>query len=159
MPRLTSTDDLANLNRALDHLDNLTRQVTTLQKQIQQVHTSAKNDNTQAQQATANNLVFTWTGGTTTMSWTTGFLKVKGSENFPVIAGSRVLSPSTFYWAVWNPVHKVMAFVQDVNTVMNNLNNIIIAQVFTGTGGQTGTAGGGGSEAQSGISGGRYKNF
>jgi hypothetical protein len=93
-----------------------------------------------------NNIVFTWAGSTSTLSWTAGFVKDQKGRFLPIPAGNAVLNPSTTYWAAWNPVHQTMSFQTSLGAFKGIKNLIVICSVFTGTTAQSGTAGGGGSD-------------
>lgn len=107
-----------------------------------------------------NNITFTWTGGTLTVSWAAGYVKDHHNHFLPIPAGSRALSASTFYWAGWNPFHRTMSFQTSLAGFKSNSNILILSQFKTGTGAQTGTAGGGGSDpGGDGLNGRLYINF
>lgn len=174
--RITNEADKAQLNAALQRIDSLRKIVIDMQQQMGAMkHLLESIDVTHAP-ATTNNLVFTWTGGTTTLSWANGFLQDKNAtankivgqhlatapgivHNHQVIAGSMHLTASTFYWLAWNPTHQEMVASTDAGKLFQNPGNLIICQIFTGTGGQTGVAGGGGSTGGTELSGAKYKNF
>lgn len=176
MPRI-ATLSLDQINRQIDNIDILQKQIADLQQKLSHVGQTANiSDPTHAPQTT-NNLTFTWTGGSQVLSWLQGYIKdknwaaqttsnpavissAKGQQHtYTVPAGSLSLAPSTYYWLGWDPAHQIMLATQDVSTLHGNRNAHVICQVFTGTGGQTGTAGGGGSTGGVDLSGARYKNF
>lgn len=160
MPRISSETDLREINRQLE-------QITTVRKQLESLSQKVGNQSAQLKQvdivhapATTNNLLFTWTGSTLTLSWPAGSVRDKNGANRPVAAGSiGNLTASTYYWLSWNPVHQVMSAQISAESSLENPGNIVICQLFTGTAGQTGTAGGGKSSGHSDLSGSRYKLF
>lgn len=144
------------LNRELQRLDQHASQITELQAQVAQLvqHTSEIRDTRQV--ISQNNLVFTWTGGTLTLSWPAGYIQDSSLRNWAIPAGSLVLLASSTYWLGWNPLQQHMASSTNLNTLLTGIsfgsprssagNNLIVCSVKTGTAGQTGTAGGGGSD-------------
>jgi hypothetical protein len=176
MPRIAQVD-LVQVNNQVSRIDQLEAQLKALQKQSSSVGQQTIVADSGHAPATSNNLNFTWTGGTTTLSWTPGYIKDKNwsvqttvrpaakssapgqKHMFPVTSGNLVLAPSTYYWIGWDYVHNVMRATTDASSLHNNYNVHIVCQLFTGTGGQTGTAGGGGSQGGVDLSGARYKNF
>lgn len=176
MPRIAQLS-LDQINRQLDTLDSVQKQLAAVQKQLANVGQQiVVTDPIHAVQTT-NNLSFTWTGGTLTLSWLAGYIKDKNWSAqaisnppfvssapgrvhfFAVPAGSLVLSASTYYWLGWDPDHQTMRATQDASTLHGDKDIQIICQLFTGTAGQTGPAGGGGSTGGVDLSGARYKNF
>lgn len=152
--------DLDQINRQLDGVDSLFHEVQNLKGQLASVHTNLRNVIATHSPATSNNVTFTWTGSTQTLSWPAGSVKDAKGINIPVLAGSLTsLSASTYYWLAWNKIHQQMVSSTNADTLLENINNTVICQVFTGTTGQTGTAGGGGSQSAVDLSGARYKNF
>lgn len=147
MIRFTDPIDIALLN-------SLSQQVETLQRQVQKLQSESKlqNEDIANLQDTAdilyqNTITFSWTGATGTISWNAGYVSDKQGNVIPIPAGSRAgLSASTAYWVAWNPVHQVMAFSTTLSTLIANKNNYTLAGYTTGTGAQTGTAGGGGTD-------------
>lgn len=176
MPRIAQVT-LDQINRQIDLLDNLHSQVKDLKQQLDFATQHVAISDPAHAPDTSNNLTFTWTGGSQQLSWPQGFLKdknwvaqttinpaVKSSAKgqvhiFPVPAGTLPLNPSTFYWLGWDPQHQKMLASTDASTLHGNYNVHIICQIFTGTAGQTGVAGGGGSNSGVDLSGARYKNF
>jgi hypothetical protein len=178
MPRI-STLSLDQVNRQIDQLDTVQKQVSNIQQQTsfleQQVSIS---DPIHAPQTT-NNLIFTWTGSTTTLSWPQGFIKdknwnvqtiaaptlkstSKGQQHlYTVKAGSLSLLASTPYWLGWDGVHQVMLANKDASKLHSVYNVHLICQITTGTAAQTGVAGGGGSSSvgSSDLSGAIYNTF
>jgi hypothetical protein len=168
---------LDQVNRQIDLLDTLRAQIGQLQTRLNNVGNQAIIADPIHAPQTTNNLTFTWTGGTTTLSWAKGWIKDKnwsaqtigvpafkssapGQQHiFAIPAGSLVLSASTTYWLGWDPSHQIMRATADASSLHGVKDIHIICQIFTGTAGQTGTAGGGGSTGGSDLSGSRYKNF
>lgn len=170
--------ELNQLNLQLDRIEELHKRLAAVENRIaKHSFIIAATDPLHAPQTT-NNIVFTWTGGTTTLSWTAGWIKDKNwnaqSLGTPAIssapgvqhiwsipAGSLTLTASTFYWLGWDPDKNTMRAEKDVSNLHGDRDIQIICQLFTGTGAQTGTAGGGGSSNANGsdLSGTRYKLF
>lgn len=162
MPKITKADDLVQLNRQFARLDLLHKQNSDLQQRVENLSSQVKQFDVVHAPQTTNDILFTWTGGTTTLSWPAGSVKNKNNQNVPVSAGTLTgLTASKYYWLAWNPIHKQMIAQLGVDGLLQNSNNIVICQVFTGGGGDTGVAGGGGSSNSGGsdLSGGRYKLF
>jgi len=160
MPRVTHTTDLREINRQLEELQTVKKQIDAVTKQIGNVGVQLNQLSIQHAPATTNNMLFTWTGATLTISWAAGSVRDKFGFNVPVPAGSIVnLVANTYYWMTWNKVHQVMTAQISANSAFENPGNIVICQIFTGTAGQTGTAGGGLSSGHSDLSGSRYKLF
>lgn len=159
MPRITDVKDLGQINRALEGIDKLQKQFGQLNDQLSSVNHQVKQLDTKHAAATTNNLTFTWTGSTHTLSWLAGSVKDRNNVNVPVLGGSLVVLASTFYWLAWNKIHQRMVAQIAADGLLQNQNNIVICQLFTGTAGQTGTAGGGASSGASDLSGARYKLF
>lgn len=177
MSKLTKVD-LSQLNKHIDRIDRLEKQVGDLQVLLKNVgHQITVADPTHSPQTT-NNLAFNWSGAGLTLSWAKGFIKDKnwnaqsakgipvkssapGSQHLWLVpAGSlSPLTASTFYWLAWDPVHQIMRFSTDASILHSNFNLLVVCQAFTGTAGQSGSAGGGGSNGGVDISGLRYKNF
>ena len=160
--RITKIEqDLPKLNRELARLDGHSQQLTNLQQQITtlriQLTEKARADGIPNQ----NNIIFVWTGSTTTVSWVAGFVKDHSGVFQPVPAGSRgSFTASTNYWAGWNPLHKSMSFVTSLGAFKGNPNILVICKFFTGTGAQSGNLGGGGTDTGSdGLNGKEYKLF
>jgi hypothetical protein len=176
--------ELTQLNPQLDKIDQLEKRLALLEEQHKQVaFQTAQLDYTHAR-PTVNNITFTWTGGSTTLSWLKGFIKDKNAlldtgrsfsqapsfktsggaipvinHNIPVLAGSLTLNASTYYWLGWDSTQNRMISATDVGQLFAHHNVQIVCQLFTGTAGQTGTAGGGGSQGGVDLSGARYKLF
>lgn len=175
MPRISAIE-INQLNREFDAFDQVKKQLSDMQRRLNNVaQTTAISDPIHAP-ATTNNLTFTWTGGSGTLSWNAGWLKDKnwraqttgspsvsaapGIQHIHTIpAGSAVLNVSSYYWLAWDPVHQQMRITQDASSLHGNFDVHNVCQVFTGTAGQSGTAGGGGSSGNSDLSGARYKLF
>lgn len=169
--RITNiSTDAAIVNKELQRLDlhqqqlsELTNRLSILEKHTQQIRDAR-------QILSINNLVFTWTGGTLTLSWPAGFVQDSSLRNWPVQAGSLVLIASTVYWLAWNPPQQKMVAATNLNTLtagghqgdINSPsgNNLIVCSLKLGSAGQTGVAGGGGSDTGgNGPSGKQYTNF
>lgn len=176
MPRI-STLSLDQVNRQLDTVDTLRNLVSQLQSDVSFLKHHVNVADPIHAPSTTNNLTFTWTGGTQTLSWLQGFIKDKNwsaqsipapnikssapgqQHSFTVPAGSLSLAPSTYYWLAWDVTHQIMRATPNVDTLHNNFDVHVICQIYTGTAGQTGSAGGGGSTGGVDLSGARYKNF
>lgn len=161
--RITDIDkDLPKLNDALKNLAVAQNDIAFLKLQNKQLLTLVNATTPEPQANFDSNAVFTWTGATLTLSWNNFSLRdTVSGKVVPVAAGSIAsLATSTYYWLAWNPVQHTMSH-NTVKSVLTNLPNlIIVAQVFTGTGGQSGAAGGGGaSPGNIDDAGLRYKNF
>lgn len=162
--------DIPRLNKELQKFDLHAQQISELQARIGQLESHIGQLRNTRQVLSSNNVTFTWTGGTLTLSWSNGYVQNNSLENFPVVAGSRVVSASTVYWAAWNPLQQSMVISSSLQTVLSGIvvgspdssagNNLVICSVKTGTAGQSGTAGGGGSDSGGvGPSGKQYVNF
>ena len=176
MPRIAAVT-LDQVNKQIDVIDSLQKQVGTLQIKLDNVGQSISIADPIHAPQTTNNITFTWTGSTRTLSWNAGYLKTKnwdaqtlarpafkstapGQQHvYAIPVGSLVLVASTYYWLGWDPFHQAMQATQDASVLHSDYNVHIISQVYTGTAGQTGSAGGGGSTGGIDLSGGRYKNF
>lgn len=162
MRKITSFKDVAVANKEIsDHLTSVQNQLSAALKKLDETNTRFENaTNSQLRNATTNDLVFTWTGSTGHVAWPGGSLKDTQGKIHVVPPSNLVLTPSTYYWMVWNPTHQKLQAVTGVdNPVYSNPNNYVICQIFTGTNVQSGTAGGGGSTSSRDLSGARYKNF
>lgn len=160
MPRITQVNDLAQLNRQFQRLDLLISEHAELKSRVEHVVTQVSQAALTHAQTTLNTVAFHWDGPTLTLSWADGSIKNKSGSNVPVVAGSLIgLVANKTYWLAWNSVHKKMAAQLGVDGLLQNPNNFVLCQVFTGTAGQTGSAGGGGANSASDLSGGRYKLF
>jgi hypothetical protein len=161
--RITGPGDIVIINSELKRLDLLqatindhAQQIANLTKHTLQIRDARAIPST-------NNLTFTWTGSTLTLSWLAGYIQDNSLKNYPVAAGSLVVAASTLYWLAWNPIQQTMAFNTNLQTLVSGLqlpqalatvgasdvaagNNLVICAVTTGTSGQSGTAGGGGSD-------------
>lgn len=159
MPRITELS-LSEVNRAFGQVDDLKKQIGTLKSQLQSVTQLTHQVSQTHQTATTNNLSFVWTGSTLTLSWAAGSVLDRNNVNVPVTAGAiSGLVANTYYWLAWNRVHQQMVAQVAADGLLQNPINIVICQVFTGTAGQTGVAGGGASSGNSDLSGARYKLF
>ena len=175
--RITGPGDIAIINSELKRLDLLQSQLADATSRIGELEKHTQQIRDTRGIPAVNNLVFTWTGGTLTLSWATGYVQDNSLNNYPVIAGSLVLVASTTYWLAWNPLHHKMAFNTSLISLLagpglaqadatvggSNVsygNNLVICSVYTGTSGQSGTAGGGGSDpGGTGPNGRSYKDF
>ena len=152
------TKDLSIVNKEFNRIDAHEARLTALEAQIGilNLHTQQIRDTRQV--VSLNNLVFTWTGSTTTLSWDAGYVQDSSLRNYPVPAGSKVLGASGTFWLAWNPKQGQMATATTLATLVSGGitssivtqnaagNNLIICSVLTGTSGQSGVAGGGGSD-------------
>jgi hypothetical protein len=177
--------ELNELNKELHKLEGLHNRLSKVEEGLSIAAFQSHQLDYVHGRPTFNNLVFTWTGGTTTLSWASGWIKDKNAvseignafsqspsygiksalipaitHNIPVPAGSITgLTASSYYWLGWDSSTSKMYALKDI-TKLYTLNNVqVVCQVFTGTAGQTGTAGGGGSQSGSDLSGARYKLF
>lgn len=151
--------DLVQLNKELEKLDAFHSRISQLEKHNASLQQRLDKVETHAA-PTSNNLVFSWTGSTGTISWVDGSVKDKDGNNVPVRSGALVgKSPSIYHWVAWNRVHQQMVAETDVNKLLSNKNNVVICQIFTGTSGQSGVAGGGGTNSTTELSGAKYKQF
>lgn len=160
MPRITKLT-LAEVNRALGHVDELKKQIGLLNDKLGAVTHQVKQLDVAHAPVTTNNVKFTWTGSTLTVSWTDGSIADRQGINVPVVAGSITgLTANQYYWMAWNKVHRVMTAQLSADVLLENPGNLVICKIFTGTAGQTGVAGGGGSSSnKSDLSGFQYKLF
>jgi hypothetical protein len=176
MPRI-ATLDLSQINRQIDIMDNLQNQFLDLQQKVANIGQTTNIADPIHAPSTTNNLIFTWTGSTGVLSWPQAFIKDKnwntqtvsrpakissapGQQHvYNVGAGNTVLSPNTYYWLGWDHGHQQMVAVTDVSSIHGNFNAHVICKIYTGTSGQTGVAGGGGSTGGVDLSGLTYKNF
>lgn len=162
MRRITSFQDVAVANKELsDQVTTLKNQLFDAVKQLQDTSTQFQSvTQSNLRTATTNDMVFTWAGGTTKISWPGGSLKDTEQKAHVIPAGNLTLVASTYYWMVWNKAHqKVVAVTSVDDPIYSNKDNYVICQIFTGAGAQSGVAGGGGSTSSRDLSGARYKNF
>jgi hypothetical protein len=176
MPRISELN-LNQINRQFDILDTVQSQIKDTQSAIENVKQSIDIADPIHAPITTNNINATWTGGTGVLSWPQAFIKdknwnaqtlaspaakssVKGQQHIHTIpAGSLVLQPSTYYWLGWDVSRQRMLALTDASQLHGNYNIHVLCQIYTGTVGQTGLAGGGGSNGGVDFSGARYKNF
>jgi hypothetical protein len=175
MPRIVKVD-LNQVNLQIDKIDNLVKRTGALEQAVGNAGFQIAALDYLHAPPTTNNLVFTWAGGTLTLSWPAGFIQDKNASaqtlvptklssapsiahTHAVVAGSKVLSASTWYWVGWDSVHQQLVFNSNAGILHQNFNVLIICQLFTGTAGQAGVAGGGGSRGGVDLSGISYKNF
>ena len=161
MPRITSTKDLSQVNKQVGITDALQKQIDVLTERFKRVNTMVDDISSTHIPSFLNTIVFTWTGATGTISWPAGSIINKGNINQPVTAGSIPgLLPNTYYWLAWNPRLLQMVVKVGVDQLLQIKGNTVICQVYTGTAGQTGIVGGGGSSSSgSDLTGARYKLF
>lgn len=169
--RITSPDDLGQLNRALQRIDKVEKNLQSSKAELFQVQKRVSTlDALHAPTPTTNNLVATWTGATGTISWPPASLQDKNAQalvnqpgsvhTVPVVSGAiHGLQPNTHYWLGWNKTQRQMTIGTDAHPILNQQDTVIICRLFTGTAIQSGVAGGGGSEAVRDLSGLTYKNF
>src|SRR6266403_5267582 len=99
MPRVTSTTDLREINRQLEDLQTVKKQLGLLTQQLGSVGVQLKQIDIIHAPSTTNNMLFTWTGSTLTLSWPAGSVRDKNGINVPVLAGSiGNLIANTYYW-------------------------------------------------------------
>lgn len=171
MPRIADPESASQVNKALQRLDKVEKRLLQTQDQLLQVQKRVNtSDVLHAPNPTTNNMTFAWTGSTHTLSWNKGDVQDKNANavtnvsgivhTTPVVAGSQGgLLASTHYWVGWSTTQRQMMISSDAHIMLNRPDIKVICRVFTGTAGQTGVAGGGGSEAIRDISGLTYKNF
>ena len=168
MARVTSVSspgDIAKLNDAISKVDTHEKDIIELKKQLSGVLTQLGTAQAAIANTAQNNLVFVWDGTTGKISWVAGSTIDRAMNPTPVPAGSITsLTANRYYWMIWNPAQKQMAAVNVLSSsVLSNTNNIVLCQVYTGTGAQVGvTIGGGGSSGPAGtggadLNGSRYK--
>jgi hypothetical protein len=156
--------DLPRLNTEIQRLDLHQQQITALQTQVGQLQKTLLVDTVQGptNHLSQNNIVFTWTGSTLTLSWAPAFIHSVGNY-LHIATGHMVLAASTYYWMAWNSKHQTMSAQTSYQALLqaNGANNLsILCQIFTGTAGQSGPAGGGGTEPGGvGNNGKQYKDF
>lgn len=160
--RITNIEtDLPKLNSELTRLDAYENRFKELELKLQQLRTSTSTENKTNGVQNQNNIAFSWTGATTTISWTTGYVKDHEGHYDPILAGSQSgFSANTYYWVGWNPVHSTMSFNTSLDALTKISNVLVICQFFTGTAGQSGSLGGGGTVPNGqGLNGERFKLF
>lgn len=183
MPRIAQLN-LDQINKQIDKIDQLHQRVSELESKFATTTFQVNQVDFQHARQTFNNITFTWTGSSGTLSWTKGWIRDKNAllgtnpvvvqtpsyknqsgitaavtHNIGVPAGSLALNASTYYWLGWDVNSNLMYALTDITKLYTQTGMQIICQVFTGTSGQTGTAGGGGSQGGSDLSGTRYKLF
>ena len=152
--------DLPKLNTELTRLDEYEGRFKNLELRLQnlQNHSTVESKTNGVQNQ--NNLTFVWTGGTLTISWAAGYVKDHQGHYDPIPAGSQHALANTFYWVGWNPVHQTMSFNTNLDQLTKVDNILVLCQFFTGSGAQSGSAGGGGSVPNGqGLNGERFKLF
>ena len=158
--RITNIErDISKLNKELTRLDGVDQELQRLRQEFFNLKKLQRQENIRNGVPNQNNVTFTWTGSSGLISWNDGYVKDHHGNYLPVRAGSTAGVNNTYYWAAWNPVHKTMSFQNNLDTYQKIPNALIVCQVFTGTGAQTATIGGGGSEpgGGSGLNGKQYK--
>ena len=150
--RLTKFDQsgIEIINRKLETFDLQQKQIATLKSTVNSLQSTLDALQAQRQTVGANNILFTWTGGTLTLSWSAGYVQdTRGRANatVPVAAGSQLVAASTYYWIGYNPNQMQMSIQTDLTKLTALPAMILICRLYTGTAGQSGNAGGGGSEA------------
>lgn len=148
--------DLPRINTEFARFDLHQQQIEDIRSQVGQLQKHLLTEEAKiapAQQLGQNNITFTWTGATLTISWGAGYVFSNG-HYLPVPAGSTTGVANTYYWMAWNPKQQTMSRAASLNTILalpNTHNLLILAQIFTGTGAQAGALGGGGTEPGGGV--------
>lgn len=181
MPKITKID-LVQLNRQFgDKIDDILTRLGNAERIAHNASAQIEQLDFVHAKPTTNNIIFTWHGGTLSVTWPQGFIQDKNAgrevvvgtgfstakgpartsaHTYPVVAGTQTgLTANTYYWVGWNHVGQQMVFTTDAGALFQGTHMHIIAQIFTGTGAQTGVAGGGGSQSAVDLSGARYKLF
>lgn len=153
--------DLPKLNSELSRLDRHTNDIASLKQELSNLKDQVLVEHLRNGVQNQNNIVFTWTGGSLTISWAPGYVKDHQGHYDPIPAGSQTAAASTYYWVGWNPVHQTMSFNTSLDALTQSKQVLVLCQFFTGTGGQTGSLGGGGTEpgGGQGLNGKQYKLF
>jgi hypothetical protein len=158
--RITDVKDLPKLNKELVRIDQAFNQLNKLSLTTKHLAKQLVLTKGQSNFTGINNVLFTWTGGTLTLSWNAGFLIDDKGKTWPVQAGSKVTVANTYYWTAWNPVQQAMTISTALKPIVAVKGNLVICKLFTGTAGQSGTVGGGGSETSGdGVNTKEYKLF
>lgn len=146
--RLTAFDasGLELINRQLETFDLQKKQIANLTTQTGDLLTRIASLENQKQTTGANNLTFTWTGPSGTISWAQGFVEDRQGNIYPVAAGSLLANASTHYWYAWNPSQRSMSQQQLLTQLTALSQLLIVCGLMTGTSGQTAAAGGGGTD-------------
>jgi len=146
--RITAFDEsgLNLINRKLETFDLQQKQIMLVKNSLANLNASITDLQNRKQTVGADNLSLTWTGATQLVSWPAAFVYSKEQETFAIPAGSVAALSSTAYWFAWSPSQATMSFNTNLQT-LNAINNlIVICQITTGTSGQSGLAGGGGTD-------------
>lgn len=171
MPRISDPESVSQLNKALQKIDKLEKKLLVNQDQLLQVQKQVTSlDAQHAPSPSTNNIVLTWTGGSGTISWPQANLQDKNAgsnpvtpglqHTIPIVAGSKAgLTASTHYWVGWSKTQQKLIFSTDAHPLLNQQDMTVVCRIFTGTAGQSGVAGGGGSQSTRDLSGLTYKNF
>lgn len=148
--------DLPLLNRALEQLATLQADHDTVKSNVAKLNVTLQNFVHLRDAVSTNNVVFMWSGASSTVSWAAAYVKDTLGVTHPIPAGtSQVLSPSTAYWAAWNPEQGTMSFETSLATYSNFPNLIVLSNIQTGTSGGSGSIGGGGTDPGGGGPGGK----
>lgn len=153
--------DLPVLNQELKKFDVFDSFIQQQQEQNQQLRLQIQQLGGLKDGTSCNSLNANWDGPTSTLSWPAGFFRDTSHAYAPFPAGKQVgLAPSTDYWLAWNPSQQVMSIHPDINRLMTIQQLLVMCRLFTGTAGQTGPAGCGGTEpVGTGINGKEYHLF
>jgi hypothetical protein len=139
--------DLPVLNDALASIADLQQFVNEQRQQNQALAAKLQTISQQKGTTSTNNLQLTWTGSTLKFSWPAAFVRDAFNNYFPIPAGtSQALLASTNYWVGWNAAQQQMSFQVNLNLLTSIVNELIVCQIFSGTAGQSGSAGGGGTD-------------
>src|SRR5579859_7745452 len=79
MPRIVKVD-LNQINLQIDKIDNLIKRVGELESSIGNLGVQTAALDYLHAPPTTNNLTFTWTGATTTLSWLAGYIQDKNAS-------------------------------------------------------------------------------
>jgi hypothetical protein len=139
-------EDIPKLNRELQRIDTINEQFKKLQGQFDLLNSRQLTlEKSQALIGT-NNILITWHGPTSEFTWLAAYTKDNRGVLHPMTAGARVVPPSNNYWFAWNPSNRIMSVEASIDTLTKISNLIVLCRVWAGTVGQTGVAGGGGSD-------------
>ena len=148
--------DLPKLNNELQRVDLHQKQIAELRSQLGQLQKKLLTRDAEKQPTNFlahNNLLFTWNGSAHSISWPNSMITSNG-HFLQVPAGSTTqVVASTYYWAGWNVTHQTMSFSEDIHNLTPIPTIIIVGQIFTGTAGQSGAIGGGGTDPGGGAGG------
>jgi hypothetical protein len=162
MPPISKLD-LPQVNRQVDRIDAHEKRLSEMEAQFKNVKFQATQLDFAHGPTTTNDLIFTWTGSTSTLSWVAGSIQDKnagaqslqfdkissaaGNQHFfSIPAGSQAnLSANTSYWIGWDKVHQQMIFNTNLQNLYNNFAILVVCRVTTLTASDTAVIGGGGS--------------